>query len=87
MALPILGGRGGKRAADLKARGAPKSKRLTDIQIKELLKDHGFKSEYADKGGVTAFEPTKRTGGGTKTKRKHFKEGTTINTVRKWLGY
>ena len=87
-----IAGAGGKSKKNIRinlnARGAPKNKKLSDQQIFSALEDHGFRVEYHDNGGVTAYEvlsidrqqnPVYR--------KKYFKPNTTIETLRSWLGY
>lgn len=83
------GARSGKsnRSQDLKQRGAPKSKKLTDTQIKEIAEDHGLDASYHENGGVTVIEKEVSRGGNITERKKHFKPNTTLGSMRDWLGY
>jgi len=91
LSLGILGGGGKSKKnirTDLNARGAPKNKKLSDQQIFSALEDHGFRAEYNENGGVTAYEFLSNDMQGNPVyRKKYFKENTKIETLRDWLGY
>ena len=67
------------RAERIEMQGGPLSRRLNEGQIVRLLEEHGFNWEYNKAGGITAIE--------SDNSKKHFRENTTLRTIRNWLGY
>ena len=88
--IPILGGRRrtDTSVAAVKARGGPRSKKVSSLDIKEIMEDHGFSAEYTDSGGVKVLVPKKVNRQGNMTYEvKTFRGGATLGTIRDWLGY
>ena len=78
----------GKTVKDVEMQGGPLSRRLSDREVKSVLEDHGFRAEIRDNGGVRAYEPIRKNLQGNMNYRlKGFREGTTLRTLRNWLGY
>ena len=67
------------RAERIEMQGGPLSRRLKEEQIVRLLEGHGFNWEYNEAGGITAIE--------SDNSKKHFRENTSLRTIRDWLGY
>ena len=67
------------RAERIEMQGGPLSRRLKEEQIVRLLEEHDFNWEYNEAGGITAIE--------SDNSKKHFRENTSLRTIRDWLGY
>ena len=78
--------RRGKTRAEVEAQGGPLSRNV-DERLPEILEEHGIKWEYHENGGITADDISQDRYGKMITDKKYFKPGTTLRTVRDWLGY
>ena len=77
----------GKTRAEVEAQGGPLS-RDVDERLPEILEEHGVKWEYHENGGITADAGFRDPSSDEMiTDTKYFRPGTTLRTVRDWLGY
>ena len=83
-----VAGRKGKTVKEVEKQGGPLSRKLSDREVKNILEDHGYRAVIRDNGGVRAYEPIRKNLQGNMDYRlKGFREGTTLRTLRNWLGY
>jgi hypothetical protein len=78
--------RRGKTRAEVEAQGGPLSRKVDEL-LPQILEDHGIEWEYHENGGITADASFQDRFGRMIPDRKYFGPGTTLRTVRDWLGY
>ena len=76
----------GKTREDVELQGGPLSRKV-DKYLGKILDDHSIDWEYSQNGGVTAFGEVVDRKGNVTIEKKWFRPGTTLKTVRDWLGY
>ena len=79
--VPVRG-RGRKRE-DLEIQGGAYSTKLDIGKLGRILDDHSIEWSYHPDGGITAIEKFSK----GPDRKKHFRNPTTLRTVRNWLGY
>ena len=80
--------RRGKTREEVRIQGGPLNTSLNEQEVSQILDDHGMDWRYHDNGGVSVKDHYKDLSSGRfKFKWKHFKDGTRLGTIRKWLGY
>ena len=77
----------GKTREEVAIQGGPLNKKLNENKITNILDDHRVNWEHGENGGITAFSEGVTKAGKVITERKHFKDNTSLRTIRNWLGY
>tara|TARA_R100001086_G_C11678590_1_gene215022 strand:- start:77 stop:523 length:447 start_codon:yes stop_codon:yes gene_type:complete len=78
--------RRGKTREEVEQQGGPLSRKVDEL-LPQILEDHGIEWEYHENGGITADASFRDRSGRMIPDRKYFRPGTTLRTVRDWLGY
>ena len=78
--------RRGKTREEVKIQGGPLDSKLNEREVAQILDEHGMDWRYHDNGGVSVKDYYTKNGR-LDFKWKHFRDGTSLRTIRNWLNY